>query len=85
MSPPAIFQQIIEQLLAGTDKVVVFLDDILITGRNTEKHLHRLTEVLPQLQFMGLRLKKKCAFLLDKMDYLGNQSGNGVYLQLKKM
>ena len=70
-STPVIFQQIIEQVLAGIDEVVVFLDDILVTGRNTEEHLHRLTEVLTQLQAMGLRLKKKCAFLLDKVDYLG--------------
>ena len=78
-SAPAIFQQAMEQVLAGLDQVVVYLDDILVTGNSTEEHLERLSEVFKRLEAVGLRLKKeKCEFLLDEVEYLGfkiNQHG----------
>ena len=49
-SASAIFQQIIEQVLAGIDKLVIFLDEILITGQNTEENLHRLKGVLTRTE-----------------------------------
>ena len=36
---PAIFQRVMESLLQGIDGVVVYLDDILVTGRTDEEHL----------------------------------------------
>ena len=49
-SAPGIFQRAIEGLLQGIPKVVVYLDDILITGSTTEEHLQTLTEVLKRLE-----------------------------------
>ena len=53
-SAPGIFQRVMESLLNGIPKVVVYLDDILITGSNTDEHLQHLSKVL---QDAGLRLK----------------------------
>ena len=51
-SAPGIFQRVIESLLQGISKVVVYLDDILITGSNDEEHLQNLTEVLKSLDYV---------------------------------
>ena len=56
-SAPGIFQRVIESLLQGIDGVVVYLDDILITGSTEEGHLKALDEVLSRLDRAGLRVK----------------------------
>jgi len=71
-SAPAIFQQTMEKILQGLPMVVVYIDDILITGRTKEEHLQNLGKVLDRLSEYGLKLKKqKCYFLKDSVEYLG--------------
>ena len=71
-SAPGIFQRIIESVLQGIPHVLVYLDDILVTGQNTEEHLKNLEEVLSRLQQAGLRLKSsKCVFMSPSVEYLG--------------
>ena len=45
-SAPGIFQRTIEFLLKGIPNVLVYLDDILVTGPTQEQHIHNLQEVL---------------------------------------
>ena len=53
-----------ETLLQAIPGVVVYLDDIIITGRNEQKHLSTLGKVLTKLEEAGLRLNKdKCRFM----------------------
>ena len=69
---PAVFQEIMEKLLNGIPGVVVYFDDILVTGENEERHLTSLTEVLDRLKQSGLRLKRnKCWSLAPTVEYLG--------------
>ena len=50
-----------------------YLNDIIITGKNTEEHLNHLSRVLEQLQDKGFRLKKdKCQFLQSSVEHLGH-------------
>ena len=73
-SAPGIFQRVMENILRGIPKVVVYLDDILITGANDEEHLKNLSEVLSRMQQAGLRLKKeKCEFMSMSVVYLGHR------------
>ena len=73
-SAPGIFQRVMENMLRGIPKVVVYLDDILVTGANDEEHLKHLSEVLSRLQQAGLRLKKdKCEFMSVSVVYLGHR------------
>ena len=73
-SAPGIFQRVMESLLQGISGVVVYLDDILITGRTVQEHLATLEEVLQRMETAGLRLKKsKCKFLVPSVTYLGHQ------------
>ena len=73
-SAPGIFQRVIESLLQGIEGVVVYLDDILITGSTEQKHLETLEEVLSRLDKFGLRVKsKKCEFMRSSVTYLGHR------------
>ena len=61
-----------ENLLQGIPGVVVYIDDILVTGKTQEEHLAILERVLSRLESAGLRLKRnKCVFLAPSVIYLG--------------
>ena len=63
-----------ESLLQGIPGVVVYIDDILITGATEQDHLQALEEVLSRLEKAGLRAKKsKCKFMVPSVDYLGHR------------
>jgi len=61
-SVPGIFQCVMESLLNGIPGVIVYIDDILVTGMTTEEHLKALDKVLSRLEKAGLCLQKqKCS------------------------
>ena len=71
-SAPAVFQRIMEQILQGIPQVAVYLDDLLVTGRNEAEHLRVLRQVLERLRQYGVRLKRsKCELMREKVVYLG--------------
>ena len=73
-SATGIFQRVMESLLQGIDGVVVYLDDILVTGSSEEVHLRALEEVLRRLERAGLKVKQsKCAFMRPSVTYLGHK------------
>lgn len=86
-SAPAIFQRIMDSLLAGLDGVVVFLDDVLITAPNREQHVQRLSKVLNILRDSGFKLSRdKCDFFCDKIHYLGHViDRNGLHMNHEKV
>ena len=86
-SAPAIFQRTMESLLRGLPMVCVYIDDIIVSGKTQEEHLHNLNEVLQRLQSAGLHLKKeKCSFFLPEVDYLGHTiSAEGLRLSSSKV
>lgn len=61
LSAPGIFQRVMESILSGIPNVVVYLDDILVTGPTGGAHLAALEEVLRRLQATGLCLKQDSA------------------------
>ena len=73
-SAPAIFQRVMETILQGIPKVVVYLDDILVAGDSEEEHLGLLGEVLDRLEKAGLRARQnKCQFMVPEVSYLGHR------------
>ena len=68
LSTPRIFQRVMENLLRGISKIVVYLDNILVTGANDDEHLQNLSEVLSRMQQVGLR---SCHHLL--YTYVGHR------------
>ncbi|XP_064642179.1 uncharacterized protein K02A2.6-like [Lineus longissimus] len=73
-SAPGIFQRTMDNLLQGLDHVVVYLDDILVTGKTAQEHLANLEKVLKRLLDAGWRLREeKCTFNADAVVYLGHR------------
>lgn len=76
----AIFQKTMENLFRGIPYVVVYQDDITVTGKNMQEHISTLRLVLQKLQSSGLKLNlKKSEFFKSKISYLGfNIDKNGL-------
>jgi len=65
------FQAIMEKILQGLS-VCIYLDDLVITGKDDEEHLNNLVLVFQRLEMYGIKLKKsKCHFMMDRIEYLG--------------
>ena len=61
-----------DSLLQDIPGVVVYLDNILVTGPSDREHLASLKKVITRLEKAVLRLnKKKCPFLASEVTYLG--------------
>ena len=72
-SAPALFQRTMDNILQGLDKVVCFIDDILITGKDDADHFAKLEEVLKRLDKNGITIKQaKCKFLRKSVEFLGH-------------
>ena len=72
-SAPPIFQRCIESIVAGIPNVLVFLVDILITGKTLIEHQQNLYEALGRLEKADLKLGvNKCQFYMNLVAYLGN-------------
>ena len=70
---PAIFQNIIDQILHCVPGVVCCLDDILVNGENDKQHLKNLQNVFERLKKHGIRLKPaKCVIMANDVEYLGH-------------
>ncbi|KAL5470941.1 hypothetical protein EMCRGX_G029003 [Ephydatia muelleri] len=69
---PAIFQKTMEKILAGIDKVAVYIGDIIVGGSSKEEHIRILREVFVRLRDANVRAKKsKCRFVQKEVVYLG--------------
>ena len=79
-SAPGYFQEIMDQLTSDLPGVAVYLDDILVSGRNAEEHLQNLRQLLQRLHDKGMRCRlEKCVFAQPSVEYLGHQlSRNGI-------
>eukprot|EP00731_Ephydatia_muelleri_P008944 Em0004g1282a len=86
-SAPSIFQRIMNSVLQGIPKVIVYIDDILITGSTDKEHLETLEKVLYKLKEAGIHLNKdKCFFLQESVVYLGYKiDKNGIHLLAEKV
>ena len=61
---PATFERLMERVLKGLHwrTCLVYLDDIIVMGKNFEEHLENLGQVLERIQAAGLKLSpKKCS------------------------
>ena len=73
-SAPSIFQATMDQILQGTSNTICYLDDILVTGKDTTEHFKTLEEVLQRLQNHGLKVcLNKYHFLQQSVEYLGHK------------
>ncbi|KRY56478.1 Uncharacterized protein T03_3767 [Trichinella britovi] len=85
-SAPAIFQKVMNTMLAGIPNVAGYLDDIILTGATDDEHRRTLKLVLGRLKEFGLRIRKeKCIFFQREVEYLGHiLSSKGIRADPKK-
>ena len=72
-SAPGYFQKIMNDLTSDLPGVAVYLDDILVSGKDAKDHYHNLQRLLDRLHDQGLRCKReKCSFAQPQVEYLGH-------------
>lgn len=69
---PEIFQRVMSEMLAGIEGTIVYIDDIVVSGKTREEHDARLQEVLAVLKENNAMLNnEKCVFGATKLEILG--------------
>ena len=72
---PSAFQREIQTILQEfpTNKVIVYIDDILILGNSFEEHLSLVYKVLTTLWRYNVKIKlPKCHWFCEEVDFLGH-------------
>ncbi|XP_035899704.1 uncharacterized protein K02A2.6-like isoform X1 [Anopheles stephensi] len=84
---PAVFQQLIDTMLAGMSKVCGYMDDLIIGGLTQEEHDANVREVLSRIREYGFTIRAdKCIFGMKQIRYLGHIiDGNGIRPDPKKI
>ncbi|XP_064088507.1 uncharacterized protein K02A2.6-like [Macrobrachium nipponense] len=80
-SSPAIWQQTMDKIFAGMSGVFIFIDDILVAGKNKKEHRERLCAVLKKLKEHNIKVNQsKCILEVDSVEYLGFiVNGKGIH------
>ena len=78
---PGSFARLMDMALKGIDRVLIYIDDVLIHGRTKEEAIAVLDTVLKRLAQHNLKVNlAKSTFLQPKTDYLGyTLSMEGIY------
>ncbi|XP_033108000.1 uncharacterized protein LOC117109721 [Anneissia japonica] len=63
---PAIWQNVLLNVLQGLNGVQVYLDDDIITGKDDQEHINNLKGVLSRLEEYGLKLRRDKCVLMQK-------------------
>ena len=86
---PATFERLMEKVLSGLpwEVCLLYLDDIIVHGREFTEAIERLRTVLQRLRDAGLKLSpKKCILLQKSVPFLGHVVNNhGVSTDPKKI
>ena len=72
---PSIFQRLMTMVLAGLhwDICLVYIDDIVVMGRNFQEHVRNVAQVFQRLRLAGLKLKpSKCQLFQERVRFLGH-------------
>lgn len=86
-SCPAIFQRVMESVFKEIPNIVIYFDNLYLTGSNDKEHLETLEAVLKRCKERGLNIKRsKCEFMVDEIDFLGYRlTKEGISPQPKKV
>ena len=84
---PSTFQRAMELVLRGLQWsiLLIYLDDVIITGKSFKEHMTNLQEVLQRFRKYGIKLKaKKCKLLQKQVVFLGHVvSASGIHTNPK--
>ena len=78
----ASYQRLMDMCLSGlpVNRILVYMDDLVIFSRTFEQHLLDIEEVFRRLRAANITLKAtKCVFAADKVEFLGYElSSEGI-------
>ena len=72
---PAAFQRAMQTILQefSRNKVIIYLDDILIISKDFEEHVYLVNKVLTTLRAHGIKINlEKCAWFKEQVEFLGH-------------
>jgi hypothetical protein len=70
---PEIFQRVVDDILKGLQGVIVYIDDILVFGKDQQEHDMRIKTVFQRLHDANLKLNwAKCQLRKTRVKYLGH-------------
>lgn len=71
---PELFQKVMDTIVAGLEGVIVYLDDVVVSGRTQEEHNLRLNKLLQRFEEYGIVLNRdKCQFNVEKLEFVGHE------------
>ena len=84
---PEIYQRKMMELLEGIEGVLIYMDDVLIFGKDRASHDEILKLVLDRIESSGLKLNRdKCTFSSESVEFLGHIiSSNGIKASPEKV
>lgn len=86
---PATFERLMEHILSGLNRelCLVYLDDIIVTGKSFTEHISNLRKVFNRLKGANLKLNpKKCQLFRKEVKFLGHVvSENGISTDTEKV
>lgn len=75
---PAVFQRMMDDILAGHPRSAAYIDDIVIASSTWNEHIRDLREVFTRVKETGLTVKEtKCTFAQATVSFLGHHLGKG--------
>ncbi|XP_072022506.1 uncharacterized protein [Amphiura filiformis] len=78
VNAPATFSRIMRKLLNNFDKVVNYIDDILVYTVTWDEHLEKLNELMKRLRDANLTAKpSKCYIGFERVEFLGHTVEKG--------
>lgn len=70
---PEIFQRKMSELLGDLSGVAVYMDNVIVYGKDEAEHDKHLKEVLKRMESVDLKLnKEKCVFRKTELSFLGH-------------
>ena len=73
---PSHFSRVMMAVLGGLigSSVLVYLDDLIVLGRNYQEHFDNIVKVMEALGSQGMKINlKKCTFFKSEVDFLGHK------------
>lgn len=78
VNSPATFNKMMRKMLAGTEDIEHYVDDIMTHTVTWENHLRALRALLTRISSAGITIKpSKCMIGYHVIDFVGHTVGNG--------